>query len=175
MKRLAAAIVIGAGLLAAPASAQEGGGIIGLLGLGSGEEKDAIEYLERPPLVVPKSRELPPPAQFDAKKAAWPRDPDELAKKRRARERAQALLPANNPEENINFIRKEKAKRDKKIAQGRTQQGGVECSLFGCTEPDRPKQGVQPEYVDPVLSNGEPRRQYLTDPPTGLRARVAIG
>ncbi len=55
--RFAAAMIFGLVLAAGPAKAQEGG-ILGLFGF-AGEDKDAIEYLERPPLVVPKSNVLP--------------------------------------------------------------------------------------------------------------------
>ncbi len=181
--RLAAALLIGAGLLipgmltsgvlmSSPAAAQDAG-IFGLIGLGSGDDKDPIQYLERPPLVVPKSKELPPPAEFNAKQAAWPRDPDLLAKKRRARERVAALKETNGAEETLKFIQKENAKKQRKAAAGLGRDEGLKCTLLGgCVEPDRPNKGVQPEYVDPVLASGEPRRQYLTDPPTGLRVKA---
>jgi hypothetical protein len=59
------------------------------LGLRSGNE-GSIEYRERSPLVIPPSRNLPPPEQAGAgRTAAWPVDPDvkrkqEAAAKKRA-------------------------------------------------------------------------------------------
>src|SRR5215813_5681996 len=53
-----------------------------LQGLGlkkDGDLKSGINYQERPPLVVPPSRDLPPPQTTDAVRgnAAWPNDQDE--------------------------------------------------------------------------------------------------
>ncbi len=47
-------------------------------GLQKGDGSDAIHYKERPPLVLPSSRDLPPPEKADAVAAtpAWPKDPD---------------------------------------------------------------------------------------------------
>jgi hypothetical protein len=51
------------------------------VGQGSG-----IEYRERSPLVIPPSRDLPPPESADAiKHPAWPKDPDAQPKKRAAK------------------------------------------------------------------------------------------
>lgn len=70
-------------------------------GLRNGQEA-GIEYKERPPLVVPPSRDLPPPVPSDAmavRSAAWPADPDE---RRRAEEKkaksAKRNRKAYNPE-----------------------------------------------------------------------------
>jgi hypothetical protein len=161
---IGAVLAASAGLFR-PAAAQDAG-ILSLFGFG-GEEKDQIEYLERAPLVVPKDMALPPPAEFDAKAAAWPKDPDELAAKRRKIERQKSI--GAKAEDNIDFIRREKARRERKIANGEVQPGGIACALFGgCVVPDRPINSVQPQYVDPVLADGSPRRRYLTDPPDGL-------
>jgi hypothetical protein len=56
-------------------------------GLGLRGDEPPIEYRERSPLVVPPSRDLPPPqANARPKAAAWPVDPDA----KRAKERADA-------------------------------------------------------------------------------------
>jgi hypothetical protein len=58
------------------------------IGLRNGQEA-GIEYHERPPLVVPPTRTLPPPAAGDsliANNPAWPTDPDE--KRRKAEQKA---------------------------------------------------------------------------------------
>jgi hypothetical protein len=48
-----------------------------LSGLGLRRDGAGIDYRERPPLVLPPSRELPPPEQTQAKKeTGWPDDPD---------------------------------------------------------------------------------------------------
>ncbi len=58
------------------------------IGLRNGRE-GSIEYKERPPLVVPPSRDLPPPdttGSITQRDPAWPSDPDEA--KRKASKRA---------------------------------------------------------------------------------------
>jgi hypothetical protein len=60
------------------------------LGLSNGRE-GTIEYKERPPLVVPPTRDLPPPettGSIAQRDPAWPSDPDEA--KRRAAKKAKA-------------------------------------------------------------------------------------
>jgi hypothetical protein len=57
------------------------------LGLRNGAENQ-IEYRERSPLVIPPSKNLPPPEQAGAgKNAAWPVDPDVKRKKEAAAKR----------------------------------------------------------------------------------------
>jgi hypothetical protein len=57
------------------------------LGLRNGNESQ-IEYRERSPLVIPPSKNLPPPEQAGAgKSAAWPVDPDVKRKKEAAAKR----------------------------------------------------------------------------------------
>lgn len=59
-------------------------GFIKGLGLRSSDDP-VIEYRERSPLVVPPSRDLPPPqAKSAAKNPAWPTDPDTARRKQRA-------------------------------------------------------------------------------------------
>src|SRR5262249_2219667 len=55
------------------------------LGLRNGSESE-IEYRERAPLVVPPSRNLPPPQAEApaARSAAWPKDPDVKGRKQAA-------------------------------------------------------------------------------------------
>ncbi len=72
-------------LVAAPATAQEGGltrSILGVIGI-TAPDRPVIEYRERAPLVVPPSRELPPPVAPDALSAnpQWPDDPSARAER----------------------------------------------------------------------------------------------
>ena len=56
-------------------------------------ERDPIVYHERAPLVVPKSLDLPPPAQHIAERnAEWPTDPDVAAKLKEKAESAQPVV-----------------------------------------------------------------------------------
>jgi hypothetical protein len=167
--RFVTLLAFGAFMMATPAQAQDAG-ILSIFGIG-GEEKDEIKYLERPPLVVPKEMTLPEPADRKAEQAAWPKDPDELRLIKRKRERANPPERKNPTEVNIEFIRAQNAKREKKLREGQAQEGGLTCTLFTCVEPDKPRQGVQAAGGD-QLADGEPARRYLTDPPAGLRKRA---
>src|SRR5258708_10543176 len=65
-------------------------GLLRGIGLRNGQEA-GIEYKERPPLVVPPNRDLPPPVaagSLTVNNPAWPADPDE--KKRAAARKAKA-------------------------------------------------------------------------------------
>jgi hypothetical protein len=167
--RFVTALAIGAVLaFSAPARAQDAS-LLSLMGFG-GEEKDEIKYLERPPLVVPKDNVLPAPVDRTADAAAWPKDPDELRAIKRRRDRAKSPEEKNPTQVNLEFIRAQQAKREKKIQAGEVREGGLTCTLFTCVEPDRPRQGAQDDPAAQVLANGEPARRYLTDPPAGLRA-----
>src|SRR6201996_8964096 len=57
-------------------------------GLRNGQENSGINYQERPPLVVPPTRDLPPP-QSDAVKnnPQWPMDQDEKRRREAAAKR----------------------------------------------------------------------------------------
>ncbi len=91
MSRAAAAIglaLAASTFAAAPAAAQEGvlmRNILGSIGL-IAPERPNIEYRERPPLVVPPTRELPPPVAPDALAAnpQWPNDPTVAAEREAA-------------------------------------------------------------------------------------------
>src|SRR5690349_18510365 len=62
-------------------------GVLRGLGLRNGSES-SIEYHERSPLVIPPSRNLPPPQQAGTgQTAAWPVDPDVKRKKEAAAKR----------------------------------------------------------------------------------------
>jgi hypothetical protein len=146
---LAAAILAGAALLPGTASAQEGG-IFSLLGL-TPKQQDDIEYRERAPLVVPPNSALPQPVEYTAAdQANWPRDPDVRRRLRDEYLRKNPPKELTESQKRLQFIQLTKKKPKKKNVGG-----------------------VQPEFVDPVLASGEPRRRYLTDPPEGARAPAA--
>src|SRR5262247_2634765 len=77
--------------------------------LGLKREGDAmIDYRERAPLVVPPSRELPPPrdeAEVAAKTPAWPKDPD-VARRKQEQADEKAKLKGNlSVEEQMRALR----------------------------------------------------------------------
>jgi hypothetical protein len=148
-----------------------------MLGLGA-QNGSGIDYRERSPLVIPPSPNLPPPENPDAVKAnaAWPRDPDERARKpaplrlRGARnEQAKAddsipLLPSelNRPGARAGAGRVTTPEPDAEMQWRRRflpselgYKGGIFGSLFGKQEDAK--------------FTGEPPRTSLTDPPVGLQ------
>src|SRR3954447_2737648 len=69
-----------------------------LQGLGlkkDGMQSNGINYQERPPLVVPPTRELPTPQSADAARgnAAWPKDQDEQRRRQAAVKRKKEAKP----------------------------------------------------------------------------------
>ena len=85
----AAGLMLAAAMVAAPAPARAGDddvapdvkflrGLLEGIGLQS-DRKEMIDYHERPPLVIPSDKALPPPEKSDAiiaNNPNWPKDPD---------------------------------------------------------------------------------------------------
>ncbi|SDR55496.1 hypothetical protein SAMN05444161_5949 [Rhizobiales bacterium GAS191] len=179
--------VVGAGLaLTAPAGAQDFltnaplKGALTTLGI-IAPDRDPIEYHERAPLVVPKTMALPPPAaaQASARNPAWPTDPDAA---RRLKEKAEESQPvshalgtknADNPLLPIWSIIAGKSSeapvqaagpdpykiRDSGyIPNGQLRAQGMQ---FAAQNQGDKEDEIRPGY--------EPKRKYLTDPPSGYR------
>ena len=150
------------------------------LGLRNGQEA-GIEYKERPPLVVPPNRDLPPPVSSDAlavKSAAWPSDPDE--KRRAAERKAKRERKTFNPETAGDSLRPDE------LAVGKSNHPPMKTS-----DPSRPVEMTPSELgfsnsmwkammgfgksftgekdVETTNFVREPSRNALTDPPTGYR------
>jgi len=162
--------------LATPASAQNGlimRNIFGSLGI-LPEEKDPIEYRERPSLVVPKElNKLRQPENELAKtNGQWPVDPDvEERKANEARRRMTVLTPLKADAAEGNRLKLDEMARGRSIRGAqmgesgvpRNDKDGVRASIQEMTEKD--KFANAPSYPPGT----EPPRKYLTDPPTGLR------
>jgi hypothetical protein len=65
------------------------------LGLKKDGMQSGIDYQERPPLVVPPNRDLPPPQTTDAARgnAAWPKDQDEQRRREASAKRRKDAKP----------------------------------------------------------------------------------
>jgi hypothetical protein len=167
----------------APAKAQ------GLLDLGRallgipGDETPPIDYRERPPLVVPPNANLRPPAapvSPDQRAANWPQDPDVLARRKAAQD-ARAPVSFDSVTREDGITRRMTAEE---IRAGRV--AGQEVNRTPVTVTDE-RQRVGPyggaaalREMDKrsaqeasALERVEPRREFLTDPPVGLRAPSA--
>lgn len=172
--------------MSAPAQAQDGRymrNFLGTLGV-LPEEKDPIEYRERPGLVVPKELDkLRRPEDPNARTAngQWPVDPDV---QERAREKARRQAPAifslsSDPNEggrvNMNDMAAGRTARGTKMGEGaipRNDKDGVLASIQEMTE------GGGTARAPSYPPGTEPPRRYLTDPPTGLRmpsAQAPVG
>jgi len=162
-----------------PAMAQDGilmRNMLGRIGL-LPEEKEPIEYRERPGLVVPKdlNKLRTPEAEDAARRQAagqWPRDPDVLERERERRRRALPTLavisadPSEGGRLSVDELAKGRSARGAKIGETGVplnDKDGVRLSIQQMTAPEA--RGRVPTYA----AGTEPPRRYLTDPPQGLR------
>jgi hypothetical protein len=132
-----------------------------------------IDYNERSPLVVPPTRDLPPPEASTAPPAPnWPKDQDMIRRaKAKAAEKKVAphpdyvadssrplmpneLDPAGAPK--VNTVFDSSASANSQMADPRDQ--GAKKSLFS---------GIFRSKSEYTTFTGEPSRQTLTDPPPG--------
>jgi hypothetical protein len=153
-------------------------GILESLGLKSADDA-AIDYQERPPLVLPPDHSLPPPQKADAvaNNPAWPKDPDVArAKLRKKLERNSAS--SDEVEHESNPLRPDELVPGAKYAP-RTRNpslpdaagadgtkmtpsqlgytGGLFKTMFGKDDKEQAK------------FTGEPPRASLTQPPPGYQ------
>jgi hypothetical protein len=178
-------------VLTAPAAAQAQGladfGRL-LLGLPTTETKEPIDYRERAPLVVPPTQNLRPPAPPtapDQRRANWPQDPDVVARRKAAED---ARRPAS-----FDTV----VGRDTEITRRMTLQEVRAGRIAGAEVPRVPSASISPDRSgvesqhntlagatmlrdmdrrdaanaqrDAELGRAEPRREFLTDPPSGVR------
>jgi hypothetical protein len=151
------------------------------LGLRNGQEA-GIEYKERPPLVVPPSRNLPAPVangSLSANNPAWPTDPDET--KRKADRKARAERKPYDWLESGNVL------SPKELAIGKTDKPATGEPVRTVDEPEMsPAQlgytttlwnsfkGIGSTFSkekepETARFSREPPRATLTDPPAGYR------
>jgi hypothetical protein len=131
----------------------------GIVSLGTSNHREAIDYAPRAPLVVPPDSNLPPPSDGQiAALANWPTDPEELA--RLQRERSDAISRANQGQ-SANL-------QDPGLnvpTAGSGQQGPVMTEA----EALRQMEAMRAGRGGSVDANGQPVRQYLTEPPAEYR------
>jgi hypothetical protein len=151
------------------------GSIMNTLGFRrSGQTYEGIDYNERSPLVVPPTRDLPPPVSSNAPPAPnWPKDADIERRKQAKKEEKpryqvgdsvnNASRPLSPSELNPSSARPGNASGDgdstanSQMADPRDQ--GAKKSIFsGIFKKD--------QYA---TFTGEPSRQSLTDPPPGYQ------
>lgn len=145
-----------------------------------------IEYRERAPLVVPPSRELPPPrdeAEVAAKTPAWPKDPD-VARRKQELAAEKAKLKGNlSVEEQARALRPDELDKpgagEKKSADAK----GAGKSPEDTSRPLMPSDlGTKTEKIfgsvwssftpakpESAPFTGEPPREAMTAPPSGYQ------
>lgn len=145
--------------------------------------RDSIDYKERPPLVVPPNlNNLPrPEANQVANSPAWPKDPEEVERKKR--QQAAKNRRRTTPEEEGRALTPAELEVGRKAGAGRVEtptgpqdpegwrmmrpdELGTKGSIFSRMFRDNSK----PEVVE---FKGEPSRGSLTEPPPGYRTPSA--
>ena len=157
--------------------------------LGLRRDGDAmIDYRERAPLVVPPSRDLPPPrdeAEVAAKTTAWPKDPD-VARRKQELAAEKAKLKGNmSVEEQMRALRPDELDKpgagrgEKKSADAK----GAGQSAEDTSRPLMPSDlGTKTEKIfgsiwssftpakpESAPFTGEPQRETMTAPPSGYQ------
>jgi hypothetical protein len=156
------------------------------LGLQNGRE-GAIEYKERPPLVVPPSRDLPPPettGSIAQRDPSWPSDPDDA--KRRAAKKARAerkslseadiwgdgVMPNDLKVGKTSAAPNETAVKPGQTVETSTQLRPDELGYHGGLWSDFTSLGstfAREKPAEGARFLREPPRASLTEPPSGYR------
>jgi len=145
------------------------------LGVGAPDDT-TIDYRERAKLVLPKSKDLPPPVDASTANPAWPNDPDVAAAK-------QAKIDAHKPV----FQGWGGGSRHLPVVNvtgpvtiGASAGQGVPKKPCNLADGTGACGGANPQGhsfwnnlgFDTAKLGPEPDREWLTDPPRGLRAPV---
>jgi hypothetical protein len=186
MIRRPLAIAFSAAVLAASAGSANAQGLLDvgrfLLGLPA-EEKDPIDYRERAPIVVPPNQQaLRPPADArpaDQRRANWPQDPDVVARRQAAEEARRPRMVDSVTGRDFAPTRRLTPEeiRAGRVAGAEIPQGAeISKPPLDFNRPDvlggvrairqMDERDARTQQTD---LREEPRREFLTDPPTGLR------
>jgi hypothetical protein len=166
----------------APAAAQEGEIVKRVLqGIGlAPSERDPFDYRERAPLVVPPKMTLPPPqAPGTARTAAWPSDPDVVARRAAA---VKARKPVVDGEDGRDKADAKMTPDELRRVRGADRGPGGFGPLWGNRghendrmHPEDLRRGPKSRDEAQLLTPGEePPRRRLTDPPKGMRKATSV-
>lgn len=182
-----AALASAALCAAAPAAQAQGLLDLGRVILGiPTEQKDPIDYRERAPIVVPPNQQtLRPPVEArpaDQRRANWPQDPDALARRQAAEEARKPVFVDSISGREVTTRRMTLEEiRAGRVAGAELPRAGEvpkqaedwrgPTNIFGglsaLREMDR--KDVAAGRNGENLPREEPKREFLTDPPSGLR------
>jgi hypothetical protein len=158
-----------------------------LEGLGLQRDGGGINYQERPPLVIPSTRTLPPPEKSDAVTAnnpAWPNDPDvQRAKAEADQEKSKLFTSAGEQIEHD-----QRPLRPNEMTPGPKPRSARKTASSGSSQAPKSEYGdvLSPSQLGTkgagLLGNifgskeeesakftGEPPRASLTEPPPGYQ------
>lgn len=144
-----------------------------------------IDYRERAPLVVPPSRNLPPPRSEDelaAKTPAWPKDPDVKRRKESAAAEKARLKGNVSVEEQMRALRPDELDKPGRAAKG-TDAKGAGPTPEEAGRPMMPSDlgtktkklfgsilsSFTPAQPEAEPFTGEPPRESMTAPPAGYQ------
>jgi hypothetical protein len=153
--------------------------------LGLQRDGAAIDYHERAPLVVPPSRDLPPPRseeEVTAKTPAWPKDPDVTQRKQAAAAEKARLKGNVSAEEQQRALRPDELDKPGRAAKG-TDAKGTGKTAEDTSKPLTPSRlgtdtkklfgsvisSFSPAAPESEPFTGEPQRDSMTEPPTGYQ------
>lgn len=151
---------------------------------GQSIEDGRIEYRERSPLVVPSNTNLPPPVEKGRTPAAnWPKDPDEQARREaiaaHRKSGPDSAFEAQNEAQRV--LRPSELAARPKAKGGRAVDDGVTpgSALQGSSYMLRPSElgssvgnlfsGITGKKEEAAQFKEEPKRENLTQPPTGYQ------
>jgi hypothetical protein len=134
-----------------------------------GSTEYEINYSERSPLVVPPSRNLPPPMSSAVPAANWPKDPDVVKRRAKKDDDKPVIRQYDAAAESDRALRPDELNRVSQDPRTVPAPGTSEQS-----EPvNRPKKSIfsfdfmkKEQYA---TFTGEPPRSSLTDPPPGYQ------
>jgi hypothetical protein len=153
--------------------------------LGFRRDGNGVDYRERAPLVVPPSRDLPPPQNEgpSAQNPAWPKDPDAARRRNAAAAAEKAKLRSSN-----DMIEESRPLRPDELDKGRgsttTQTGRTQMPRtteetarpLSPTELGQNKNlleglfsSIGPQKAESAPFTGEPPRTTMTAPPPGYQ------
>jgi hypothetical protein len=146
--------------------------------IGLRKDGEGIDYRERAPLVVPPSRNLPPPQSETPVSAnpAWPKDPDVVQRKAAA---AKKKEPARTAAQTMEA-------EGRPLSREELDKGKTTGPVGGSASPEEAGRAMKPSelgsksFFKDIFSsfssegetgtfNGEPVRENLTAPPTGYQ------
>lgn len=154
-------------------------------GMGVDVGRPGIDYRERSPLVIPPTRDLPPPQAGDvsARNPAWPREPDRrVVTRSKPNARATAEEPGTESVLTPDELRRGTNPRARRVTDPSQTQGSIEeanvgrqmsPSQLGSSSIFNWNALMGTHLNEQATFTGEPTRGSLTQPPPGYQTPSA--